>query len=84
MVNKPFPKGDRLIHVWLYTDHQYFFFFHYSWQPLQAKELIKLNFHKNAEGKSMEVGILSTCSKYSVLNHIFYFEVKEKVLKWNY
>ena len=78
MVNKPFPKGDRLIHVWLYTDHQYFFFFHYSWQPLQAKELIKLNFHKNAEGRSIEVGILALVVK--VLNPNFYFEVKEKVL----
>ena len=29
----------------------------------------------------MEDGILSTCSKYSIVNHIFYFEVKEKVLK---
>ena len=25
-----------------------------SWQPLQAKELIKLNFHKNTEGKAAE------------------------------
>jgi len=38
----------------------YLLFYYFSWQPLQAKELVKLNFHKNAEGKGDEEQISCT------------------------